>query len=574
MQYELKLMDTQAGVGCFEAQPKANLSLNQMLDHLRQSPMDDFMHHLVLHRLGEMPSRKVKQMIKDVTDGKRQGDHVLAALLYEACLAHRRLEPFQSMVKPLDTAVLMQHTPGVHIRSHLQPDQNLHRSWVRLFAAHNIDHRPLPSPEQAGLKPLFSAEEMQASGSAAHVRDILKELRPTLPQPLARRPVEETTDMAAAALEKANAPLTPEMAHRASLSPFGLLRHWKASMSVSLGRNKHGFSGMQTCYGRGLNMDHARVSMLMEMAERFSSYASLGERGVLGRNRKCPLRRGSLEAVRAEMPALALDQLRLETPYQGQELYWMEGERPTEDGGDGSDSGMEPVLMPPQLVFLFCNLDEPSLFSALGSTGLASGNTMFEAKVSALCEVLERDAIAVNPLDMSRCFTLEADDPTIAHLLTAYAESGIHVWFQDITDEHGIPCYRCFVIGEAGDVNPATGCGLDGRRAVVSAMTETPFPFSGGVPGPPTRPAPKGLPVRKLEDLPDYSTGSAEGDTRLLETVLMRGGHTPHYADMTRADLEIPVVRAVVPGLEVMYDFDQYSRVSPRLFRNYLRLFE
>jgi ribosomal protein S12 methylthiotransferase accessory factor YcaO len=44
--------------------------------------------------------------------------------------------------------------------------------------------------------------------------------------------------------------------------------------------------------------------------------------------------------------------------------------------------------------------------------------------------------------------------------------------------------------------------------------------------------------------------------------------------DLTRKDLEFPVVRAIVPGMEFMTDFDRFSRVSPRLFCNYLNLFQ
>ena len=80
--------------------------------------------------------------------------------------------------------------------------------------------------------------------------------------------------------------------------------------------------------------------------------------------------------------------------------------------------------------------------------------------------------------------------------------------------------------------------------------------------------------MRRLEDLPDYSTGSAEGDVMILENTLMANGYRPAYADLTRKDLSIPAVRAIVPGLEIVSDFDQYSRVSPRLFRNYLAMYK
>jgi ribosomal protein S12 methylthiotransferase accessory factor len=44
--------------------------------------------------------------------------------------------------------------------------------------------------------------------------------------------------------------------------------------------------------------------------------------------------------------------------------------------------------------------------------------------------------------------------------------------------------------------------------------------------------------------------------------------------DLTRRDLSIPVVRALVPGLELMADYDRFARVSPRLYRNTLALMD
>ena len=206
----------------------------------------------------------------------------------------------------------------------------------------------------------------------------------------------------------------------------------------------------------------------------------------------------------------------------------------------------------------------------MGSTGLASGNTLSEAKVSALTEVIERDSDATMPFDPKRSFRIESDDPEIAKLLQAYKDEGIDVWFLDVTPELGVPCYKSVVLGIHGDVNKGSGCDLNGKAALVSAMTETAYPF----PGPKSGPAPDGLEVRKLEDLPDYSTGSAEGDLMVLEKNLTDNGYQPAYVDLTRKDLKIPVTRAIVPGLELISDFDQYSRVSPRLFKNYINMFK
>ncbi|MDO9630325.1 MAG: YcaO-like family protein, partial [Humidesulfovibrio sp.] len=219
---------------------------------------------------------------------------------------------------------------------------------------------------------------------------------------------------------------------------------------------------------------------------------------------------GSLDEVSAGGRALDLSRVRLEVPYEGQRIHWMPGE-------ERFEGGLRPMLVPVQFVYLFCNLEEQSLFSALGSTGLASGNTLAEAKAHALGEALERDAEAVTPFDLSRCFRLAARDEQVARLLADYEEAGLHVWFMDCTSEFGVPCYKAIVTGHHGDVNKGMGAHLSGTRAAVSAMTEIPFPF----PGPATLPVPEGLPVRVLEDLPDYSTGSAEGDLLVLEQVLV-----------------------------------------------------
>ena len=471
MQYELKLMNTQAGIGCFKALPKANLSLTQMLEHLRTSPLDNFMHQLVLERLGQVPNRKIAKMVKEILKAP-QKDPVLAALLYEACLVHSRLASFTQHISTLNIVDLLPYTPNIELRSHQLPDQKLHQSWSRLFAANIVSQQTLPGFEKINLKKPqgFSSQSCVAK---VHIQSILKTLTPTLPPAKPRQPLEKTLAQACGALEKVNIPLTPEGAHRASLAPFGFLRHWTASMTVSLGRNKHTFQGMQTSYGRGMNILEARTSLHMEMIERASAYASINSNGVQNRAKSTSLFYGNMIQAEQKIPCLPLHKLRLEVPYQEQKIFWMQGHRPT------TTHSIEQIYLPIQLVFLFCNLDEISLFSAPGSTGLAAGNTLNEAKVSALCEVLERDALAVQAFDLDTCFRIKTEDKHCNTLLEAYERCGINVWFQDISNEFGIPCYRSFVVGREGDIHSASGCGLCAKRALLSAMTETPFPFNG-----------------------------------------------------------------------------------------------
>ncbi|MCJ2164111.1 MULTISPECIES: YcaO-like family protein [unclassified Pseudodesulfovibrio] len=559
MRYKLQMMDTDFGVGMFAALPDSNLSFNQMIDHLRKQPYDDYMHEFVLQGFKDFRTRKLEKLIKEVMRDNGESDPVLTAVMYEACLCHQRQTQLLPLFQGLNPAALLEYTPAIHIRSNLLEDQPRHAQWIRIFRENIFTLAPLPSPE-AAPESLYTESEL-VFPTPVTAKEIRKKLDGQLPQPKPRRPLKETIDYAFGVLEKADAFLGPVMAHKASLSPIASLRHWMVKTRSVSGRLSNSLEGIQTSYGRGLSRNQADASCCMEMAERFSSYAGAGKDGIIGYKQRYPLTHAAYEDL--EINALNPHDIRLEVPYAGQKLHWLEGHCPDGKGG------VSPILIPAQFIFLFCNLDEQSLFSALGSTGLASGNTMAEAKVSALTEVIERDSDATMLFDPKQCFRIETHDPEIGKLLNDYKNDGIDVWFMDMTTELGVPCYKSVVLGKHGDVNKGGGCDLNGRAALVSAMTETAYPY----PGPKSGPAPEGLETRRLEDLPDHSTGSADGDLMVLENTLMANGYTPAYVDLTRKDLNIPVTRAVIPGLELISDFDPYSRVSPRLYRNYLDLF-
>nr|WP_321514139.1 YcaO-like family protein [uncultured Pseudodesulfovibrio sp.] len=560
MRYKLQMMDTDFGVGMFAAIPDANLSFNEMTDYLRKHPYDDYMHQFVLQGFKDFRTRKLQKLIKEVMKDNGQSDPILTAVMYEACICHSRQASLLPLFDGLNSASLLDFTPAIHIRSRLVADQPRHQEWINLFRENIYTLAPLPSLEDAP-EPLYTDAELDqpTPTTAAEVR---KALNSQLPPPKPRCPLEETIDRAFSALDKADAFLGPVMEHKASLSPIASLRHWMVKTRSVNGSLSNSLEGIQTSYGRGLSRKQADASCCMEMAERFSSYASAGKEGILGYKQKYPLTYAAYNEL--DVNAINPNHVRLEVPYAGQKLYWMEGNTPDGNGGT------KPILIPVQCIFLFCNLDEQSLFSALGSTGLASGNTIAEAKVAALTEVIERDSDATMLYDSKRCFRIETNNQDIAKILNGYKTDGIDVWFIDMTTELGVPCYKSVVLGKHGDVNKGGGCGLNGQSALVSAMTETAYPY----PGPASGPAPEGIETRRLEDLPNYSTGSAEGDLMVLEKTLMDNGYNPTYVDLTRKDLDIPVTRAIIPGLELISDFDQYSRVSPRLFKNYLKMFK
>ena len=132
-----------------------------------------------------------------------------------------------------------------------------------------------------------------------------------------------------------------------------------------------------------------------------------------------------------------------------------------------------------------------------------------------------------------------------------------------------MPCYQAFVEAPGGVILKGCGAHLDARRAVVSALTEIPWPYPYWFG---TAPAAEDTPRVRLEDLPDWSTGDETGDLKRLEALLRANGYAPVYVDLTRGEWDLPVCRALVPGLEMMTSFDRFTPLGVRAFGHYLDL--
>lgn len=561
---------TVGSTGYFSCEPAGKLPLDEALAALEATPLDDFLHDHLLRRLGGMDAAALTGLAEHCLAAARADRPLpaLTALLCECALifpqAGAALAPAAAELR---AHVAAPATAGPRLAAARRPGHAAALEWGRLFHANLTEHRPLPRLEESGLPlPYAAADLAQAMTQVArtpansplaaeHARLAAREWTGG-----SRPPAGETFARAMSALEGAGLVAGPEMRHEASLSPIALLRDWRICISVRNGRHAHRLRGTATAYGRGLSLAGARASCAMEMVERASAYASIGGGGahgdgeVLDRRVPLPLRRAAAaELARAGLRAAAPD-----APEQAP-LHWV----------TARDARGDAVLVPAQDVLLFCNLDEPRLARAPGSTGLASGNTPAEARFAALMEIIERDADATTPFCRHTCFTLCSRDQRIQGLLDDYAARGIRVQFQDITSEFGVPVYRCFVTARDGSVVTATGAGLRGADAALSALTETPWPYSWATPAPhgvASGPGLAGLAQRALEDLPDWSLPTAEASLRLLERVLAAHGREILYVDLTRADLDIPVARVLVPGLEPHADFDALARPAPRLF--------
>ena len=604
---------TEATTGYFSCEPHPVPPLDAALACLVDHPLDEFMRRHILNRMTAMPASEAAGIIRRTFTGPLPP--AIHALIQELAL----IAPLWAQDDPFFASNPefsgdepgAEATPLILLRWRRLPDREAHAEWGRRFAANIQQHRALPEPTAMGLPPLYpdmerllrseSDQPVPAQSSAGrsgidephaglpglssafaapfpiHIRTVHAEhaaFQPADAVPHVRPPSEETAALAEERLTAAGIIAGPQMRHTASLSPIALLRPWNIRVNTRRGRHRHSLEGQATTYGRGLSVADAKASCLMEMVERASAYLSLSEDGIQGLASPAPVLSGARTSLAADHgQALDPNDYPLEAPYRDASLTWIAGQRPLPAGRDGGSPREERVYVPVQMVSLFCNLDEIALFAAPGSTGIATGRTMEEAKLAALLEILERDAEATTPFAKAGCFTLRADpalDPIMAGLLADYAARGINVQFQDLTGPMGVPVYKCFVMSPKGAIARGHGAGLSARRAVISALTETPFPYPDGGPSGPIL---RKLPVRNLHELPDYSLSTPDRNLAMLEDLLRRNHRPPVYVDLTRADLGFPVVRAFIPGLELAADSDVFSRVPLRLYDNYLKMF-
>ncbi len=541
MHYTLELQGVAATIGYLTCTPTKETTDSEALNYLTVHPLDEYMHKYLLGKILNMSCEEISLWVQE-----RKGNPVVETLIAEAALQRDELKTL-GIIPPNPP-----QSPLVDLVQEKFPDMDLHRHWSKLFSANIIDHKILPEPEKCPAVPYAHEKISQASATFVTIKDILHNIPETNSTGKASS-LKDVVARAKKALNAAGITMGRQMLHQQSLAPVGLVRDWELSLRVINGQLDYTLHGKQTSFGRGIHFEEAEVGLLMEICERVSSWANINQEGAVGYKRPLPMIRARYSELQEK--AMAPNSLPLEVPNGDLSLHWVLGERP-----DGSK-----LLVPAQFVFLFSNLDEPLLCSGLGSTGLGAGLDTTRARLTALLEVIERDAESVMPYNPARCFRIKSDDDEQAALLEDFAKRGIELFFEDITPELGVPCYRAFVIGPEGQVTKGASAALSGPKACISAMLEVPYPYPWG---PPSRPAPRDLPVRRVEELPDFSTGNLGGDLQVLETALVASKRSPVYVDLTREDMNIPVCRAIIPGMELMADFDRNSRLSARLFTN------
>lgn len=140
-------------------------------------------------------------------------------------------------------------------------------------------------------------------------------------------------------------------------------------------------------------------------------------------------------------------------------------------------AGRGDAWLPAELVFLpYEDPHGPSLFG-WSSNGLASGNTLAEATLHGLLEVLERDALAMNlPRDRSAWLEPHEYPAPFDELAANWRRIGIELSVRYVPNAFGLPCFQAILLEDSHsqtvDLASGSGLHLDARIAFARAVCE------------------------------------------------------------------------------------------------------
>ncbi len=251
----------------------------------------------------------------------------------------------------------------------------------------------------------------------------------------------------------------------------------------------------------------------------------------------------------------------------------------------------DPVLVPFEMVHAdYTHPVQPGHGCFPASTnGLASGNHPLEAVCHGICEVVERDALAIwhhAPPHQRQTRGLDSstiDDPDARAAMRKFDRAGLSVGIWDFTTDVGVATFLC-TVREADDPDGHIGLGsgahLDRGVALRRALTEAAqtrlnyisgsrddlmlAEYSAGGRGEKNRAVKdmmsKNAGLRSFDKVPTRRNETLKADLDNLLVGLKHAGITQVAAvDMSRPDHKVPVVRIIIPGLEAPHDDITYQ---------------
>ncbi|MFF4016241.1 TOMM precursor leader peptide-binding protein [Streptomyces sp. NPDC001843] len=332
--------------------------------------------------------------------------------------------------------------------------------------------------------------------------------------------------------------------------------------------------------GKGLTETEARVSALGEAVERYSGTRQ-GDEPVV---RDSYLGLGPAAVHPNASQLYDVRQLRERDCWnaRGSRLQYVpppfDETRPTDWTPVWSLTEGTHRLLPTSMLYFS---DEPSPDGLCAdSNGNAAGSSPEDALVQGFLELVERDAVALWWYNRTRQPTLDLDafaEPYIGRLLDGCQGLGREVWALDLTSDFGIPVVAALsrrADKAAEDIVFGFGAHFDPRIALRRALTEmgqllplvSEVTQDGAgyladdadalawwrhstVANQPYVAADPALPRRGPDDWTYLPSADLRDDVVSITEAVRQRGMDLLVLDQTRPDLELPVVKVIVPGL-------------------------
>lgn len=332
--------------------------------------------------------------------------------------------------------------------------------------------------------------------------------------------------------------------------------------------------GAITVYnGKGHTPEAAKISAIMEGIERHSAEPDPSK-----------IVRGSYEELSKSYEVL--DPNKLILPYFRRYSFrevieWVFGFSLIKD---------KEILVPAEAVFHPYRRNN-QLFRT-NTNGLAAGNVIEEAILHGLLEVIERDAWSLFEAGITKSRDVEVDlNGLISELLKKFEKAGVSVYIKEITSDLGIPTIAV-ALDDERTKDPAllslgVGCHLVPEIALIRALTEAAQSRLTTIHG--TREDTyragfarmigyermkrlnrkwfeKSEKKTKLSEMESFDSSDFLDDIKyILEKLRNAGLNEVIVVDLTKREIGVPVVRVIVPGLEV-YALDK-DRIGERCRR-------
>ena len=333
--------------------------------------------------------------------------------------------------------------------------------------------------------------------------------------------------------------------------------------------------------GKGITKDHAKASAMMEGFERYSAEKQDSDETIIA----------TADEIAEKGNPVELKSLNLPQQYEKEDVNALQLEWSlTHDLISGKD-----YYVPSNAVFHPYTPESNirSLFKS-NTNGLASGNILEEAILHGIFEVIERDAWSIFELTHKNYSQINLDSiesELINDTIDKFESEGIKIKLMDFTADVKIPTIAASaddtITRDAGLLTLGMGTHLDPEVAILRALTEVAQSRATQINGARedtvradfAREA--GYERMKrinrfyfkqeetqidLGDIENKSTTSINEDMEIVKNELVDNGISKIlYTDLTRPELDVSVVRVIIPEME-LYAIDP-SRAGYRFLK-------